>query len=329
MKKIFKSDSFLMVLSVFIAVMLWIYVAYDQNPMHEKWISGVPVRYTNQTADFENGKLVVLDGALDKIDVKIRGRRSSVSGVDTSSVSCTVNMGEIKDSGSYTLPVTFTSSVYGIELVQKKPNSVTVVVDRVITEEVKIEVSKSGEVAQGYISGEIECNPMTVKLTGPSTLVRSVGKAIVNVDLASADKDIANLCKIKLYDENGAEMTDSRISKNIEYCDIKCPVYSAKEVTITPLLRSETNRDGNAVTVSLITPEKITLVGASELLDRIDTVYTKDIDTIDITEDVKITANLDLRDIPDGVSVQDDITTVEIELHSDESEQNTDNGGNE
>ena len=197
MKKLLKSDSFLMVLSVFIAILLWIYLVYDQNPMHEKWLSSVPVKYTNQSVDFENGKLVVLEGALDKVEVKIRGRRSAVSGVDISSVVCSANMGEIKDSGSYTLPVTFTSSVYGIELVQKKPNSVTVVVDRVITEEVKIEVSKSGEVAQGYISGEIECNPMTVKLTGPSTLVRSVGKAIVNVDLASADKDIANLCKNK------------------------------------------------------------------------------------------------------------------------------------
>ena len=329
MKKIFKSDSFLMVLSVFIAVLLWIYVVYEQNPMHEKWISGVPVKYTNQTADFENGKLVVLDGALDKVDIKIRGRRSAVSGVDTSSVSCIVNMGEIKESGSYTLPVTFNSSVYGIELVQKKPNSVTLVVDKVITEETDIEVVKSGDVAQGYISGEIEYTPSSVKLTGPSELVRNVEKAIVNVDLASADKDIANLCKIKLYDESGVEITDSRISKNIEYCDIKCPVYSAKEVAVTPILRSETNGVGDAVTVASVTPSTVTLVGAAELIEEIDTLYTKDIDTHNITDVVKITAAIDFRDMPDGVTIQGDITTVEIELRAEKAEQNTDNGGNE
>ncbi len=329
MKKLFKSDSFLMVLSVLVAILLWIYVVYEQNPIHEKWISSVPVKYTNQTADFENGKLVVLEGALDRVDLKIRGRRSAVSGVDTSSVTCSVNMGEIKDPGSYTLPVTFSSALYGIELAQKKPNSVTLVVDRVITEERNISVVKRGEVAQGYISGDIEFEPASVKLTGPQSLVRSVEKAVVNVDLASADKDISNLCKIKLYDNSGGEVTDSRISKNIEYCDIKCPVYSAKEVSITPILRSETNLYGNPVTVSSITPPTVTLIGAAELLDKIDTLYTKDIDTHNITENVKITATLDTGDIPTGVRVEDDITVVEIQLHAEENEQNNDNGGNE
>lgn len=329
MKKLLKSDSFLMVLSVFIAILLWIYVVYDQNPMHEKWLSSVPVKYTNQSVDFENGKLVVLEGALDKVDVKIRGRRSAVSGVDISSVVCSANMGEIKEAGTYTLPVTFNSSLYGIELVQKKPNNVTLVVDRVITEETDIEVVKTGEAAQGYISGDLECNPLSVKLTGPSTLVRNVEKAVVNVDLASADKDIANLCKIKLYDGAGVEVTDSRISKNIEYCDIKCPIYSAKKVSITPILRSETNRDGNAVTVSSVTPDTVTLIGAAELLEGIDCVYTGDIATYDVTEDVKITAALAVRDIPEGVVVQDDVAAAEIELHIEEVEHKTENGGNE
>ena len=329
MKNLFKSDSFLMVVSVFVAILLWIYVAYEQNPMHEKWINGVPVKYTNQIADFENGKLVILDGALDKIDIKIRGRRSAVSGVDTSSVTCSVNMGEIKEDGTYTLPVTFSSAMYGIELVQKKPNSVTLVVDRVITEEMDVNVVKNGDVAQGYVSGEIECDPLSVKLTGPASLVYSVDKAVVNVDMASATKDIANLCKIKLYDNNGAEIADGRISKNIEYCDIKCPVYAAKEVSVTPVLRNETNSAGDAVTVVSVAPAAVTLVGSDDLLVGIETLYTKEIYTNDITDNVKIEATLDLGDIPEGVTIRDDIAIVEVELQAEKSEQNSESGGDE
>ena len=199
MKTLFKSDSFLMVVSVFVAILLWIYVVYEQNPMHEKWVNDVPVKYTNQAADFDNGKLVVLEGAVESIDVKIQGRRSFVSGVDASAVTCSVNMSEINQAGTYTLPVSFNTSAYGIELMQKKPNSVILTVDKVATEERSISVTKSGAVADGHIAGDIECSPDIVKLTGPSTMLRTVEKAVVNVDLANASSDIANLCKIKLY----------------------------------------------------------------------------------------------------------------------------------
>ena len=339
MKKVFKSDSFIMFISVFISILLWIYVVYEQNPMHEKWITDVPVKYTNQTADFENGKLIVLEGATEMVDVKIRGRRSSVSGVDASAVTCSVNMGEITEAGSYTLPVTFNTSTYGIELMQKKPNSVSMVVDKVVTDERQITVTQSGQVANGYIAGEIECQPMVVKLTGPQTIVRGVDKAVVNVDMTNVSQDIANLCKIKLYDSAGNEVVNELISKNIEYCDIKCPVYTAKTVAVTPILRSETNKDGHPVTVSSVSPAELALVGNADLLAGIETIYTYDIDTYNVTESTKVTAKLNLGDVPEGVTVQDDIIEAEIELYPEvpqqpdngeqqDSEENN-NGGNE
>ena len=325
MKNVLKSDSFIMFISVLISILLWIYVVYEQNPMHEKWITDVPVKYTNQIADFENGKLIVLEGVAEKVDVKIRGRRSSVSGVDASAVTCSVNMGEITEAGSYTLPVTFNTSAYGIELMQKKPNSVSLVVDKVITDERQITVTQSGQVANGYIAGEIECQPTVVKLTGPQALVRGVDKAVVNVDMTNVSQDIANLCKIKLYDSAGNEVVNELISKNIEYCDIKCPVYTAKTIAVTPILRSETNKYGHPVTVSSVSPAEVTIVGNAELMEGIEVIYTYDIDTYNVTEITKVSAKLNLADVPDGVTVQDDISEVEIELYP-ESTQQPDNG---
>ena len=66
-----------------------------------------------------------------------------------------------------------------------------------------------------------------------------------------------------------------------------------------------------------------------ELLEGIDCVYTGDIATYDVTEDVKITAALAVRDIPEGVVVQDDVAAAEIELHIEEVKHKTENGGNE
>ena len=57
MNRILKSDYFLMVISVLIAVFIWIYVVYEKNPMHEVWIRDLPINFINQAEDFKNGKL--------------------------------------------------------------------------------------------------------------------------------------------------------------------------------------------------------------------------------------------------------------------------------
>ena len=48
----------LFVASLFIAIFLWIFVVYQENPNHEIWINGIPVNFINRNANFENGKLM-------------------------------------------------------------------------------------------------------------------------------------------------------------------------------------------------------------------------------------------------------------------------------
>ncbi|MBQ7901101.1 MAG: hypothetical protein IJ365_03945, partial [Clostridia bacterium] len=197
----------------------------------------------------------------------------------------------------------------------------------------------------GHIAGEIDYSPTVVKLTGPRSVIQNVTTAVVNVDMTGAAQNIAGLYKIKLYDGENREIIDERISKNIEYCDIKCPVYATKQVSVTPILRSEVNSNNAAVTVSSVNPSAVTLIGSADLLETIDGIYTHDIDTHNITEHTKLKAALNIDDIPEGVTIQDDVKEVEIELSPEtaadaehpedeqqeniENEQQNDDGGNE
>ena len=342
MKRFIKSDYFLVTVSVLVSILLWVFVSYEVNPIHEIWIEDVPIAYTNQSSDFENGKLVILSGKENSADIKIRGRRGDISAVNDDDVTCSVSLAGINTGGTYTLPVSFESNMYGIELMQKTPHSVEIVVDRVTTREMEIEVVKTGEASQGYIAGDIECSPLKVKLTGAQSLVGNVKTARVNVDISNVQSDIYGLYKIKLYDENGNEINDERISTNIEYCDINCPVYQKKEINITPLLSGETNGFGQPVTVSSINPQTVFLIGKSDKLGEINEVYTNTINTSNVSGTTIINVKLDLYGIPEDVKIENDVTEVQIELYAQETQQNQDeqnqsgrqnepedNGGNE
>lgn len=314
MKSFIKSDYFLIIVSVLASVLIWIFVVYEQNPIHETWINDVPIVYTNRSSDFESGKLIVLDGMEPSIDVKIRGRRSILSTVNISDITCSVNMSEIKSEGEYSLPVAFSSSVYGIELTQKRPYNVELTVDKTVTDERSVSVVTVGEVKSGYVAGDIVCEPTTVKLTGPQSIIWNIETASVSVDLTGADKDIVNLYKIKLYNENGVEIIDDRVSKNIEYCDVTCPVYAKKTIEITPLLMGETNLNGEKITVTEVVPKNITVIGTSEQVASVTEIYTKNIYVADITGVQSITAKIDLSMLPEGVKVDGDVTDVSITL---------------
>lgn len=340
MKSFFKSDYFLMIVSVVISIFMWIYIAYDQNPIYEKWIKDIPIVYTNQSADFESGKLVVLDGKKDTVDVKIRGRRSIMSAVDATDITCTVNMSEVTKSGSYSIPISFSSSVYGVELTQKNPYSVDLVVDKTVTDEIEVTVTTSGSTKDGFVVGEIISDPKIIKLTGPQSIIWSVETAVATVDVTGADADIVNLYKIKLYNESGAEITDDRISKNIEYCDVTCRIYEKKQLNVTPLLDGEFNSMGERIAVSAVNPQSITLIGTKEQLEQINGIYTKNINVFGIMEPVTMMVQLDLSDLPMGVTVDSDVSEVEVQLYNEQSqqvqqnpndqqEQQNDNGGNE
>ena len=326
MKNFWQSELFLKFASIFAAILLWIFVVYQENPVHETWLTDLSINYTNHSANLVSGKLLITEGNDMKVDIKIRGRRSDLSYAKVSNVTCSVDLGSINAEGSYDLPIDVDIAANGVELVSKNPYSITVVVDRVVTEERDVTVKKTGTPKNGFMPGTIESSPSSVKLTGPYSLIKKVETAVATVDVTDASEDITGLYKIKLYDADGKEITSNTISKNIEYCDIKCPILSAKTVNVLPFLADETNHLGHAVTVALVRPDTVTIVGKKEQIDQIDAIFTETIPTSEIFGKVTINAQLDLSVIPDGVFLTDDITSVMVELSADSANNEQDSG---
>lgn len=326
MKKIWESEYFLIIISVFIAVLLWIYVVYDKNPIFETWLRDIPVEYINQSADFESGKLVILDGQEKTADLKIRGRRSALSAAKSSSVICSVDMSAVTKDGSYIIPLSVNTGVDGAELVQKSPYSVTLTVDKVVTEERRVTVSSTGQPKSGYVLDRIESEPQIIKLTGPQSLIRNVASASAAADVTDASEDVQGLYMIKLYDSDNKEITDERISKNIEYCDVKCHIAYARTVDITPLLSAETNGRGEAITVSSTVPSSLTIVGAKDKIDGINEVYTVETDVSEIYDETQKEVRIDFSSLPEGVSVADDIDKTTLTLRPEPTDSGGDGG---
>ena len=312
MKKLLKSDYFLMFMSVLVAIFLWIYVSYNQNPVFETWVRGIPVTYSNETSDLQSGKLVIMGGNIKTADLKLKGTRTALASVKTTNVVCNVNLGDVKSDGNYHIPLSVNVGVDGVEILQKSPFYVDLIVDRVVTEEKSVIANIVGEPRSGFETGEITLNPEVVKITGPSSVVRAINTVSATVDVTDASEDVSGLYKIKLYNESGKEIVDERISKNIEYSDVKCSILYAKSVKVIPVLSMETNSKGEPITVVGTDPETVTIMGNKGVVDNITELYTTLIDTSDVFKDTVVDAPLDLLAYSENVILKE--TSVKVSL---------------
>ena len=306
MNRILKSDYFLMVISVLIAAFIWIYVVYEKNPMHEVWIRDLPINFINQSEDFKNGKLIVIEQADDKVDVKIRGRRTAISSAKLSKITCTVNMNDVKSAGDYSLPISVNFSTDGVEVLQKTPYNLSISVDEVVTKGVPINIDTTGTVKEGYVLGETQMSPTEIKITGPHSVLSKIKKAAITVDLTDISEDIKGLYKIKLYNSDNEEIADDRLSRNVDYADINFPVLSTKAVKLKVVLSDTKNSEGNKVTVKSVKPETVLIKGRAEDLSDITEIETQKIDVSELLKSGTLEAYLNPESLPENVYTADD-----------------------
>ncbi len=304
MKKFYKTDWFLRVVSVFVSIILWIYVVYFQNPGYERWIRDIPVVKTNESSDFENGKLCIVDGNSDTVDLKIKGSRKTVAKLTNQNIQISADMFGISSEGEYVLNTNVVFPVSGIEILQKNPHNFAVVVDKVITIEKKINVEYVGSLQEGYILENVEVSPQQIKITGPESIVGLVDKAVITVNLANNKKDIEDSFHVKLVG-NGIELSGLDITRNIELADVKIKVYAQKSVDVNV---KANNTDASLSYVA----EQVKIKGSPDVLENLKSISTKPFDASHYAQGSEFEVELDLPDDVELISSDDNKITVTV-----------------
>lgn len=311
MKNLFKSNWFQIAFSILAALIIWIYVVYEINPVFETTIKNVPVNYVRYSEDFTNGKLTVLSENTKTVNVKIKGKRSTLSKVSRDSVYPVVNMSDVNIAGTHKIPISVTFDISGIELVSKEPHNVSVVVDKVVTRELNIAVDTKGTPADGYIYDSIEYTTDKVRITGAKSIIDKVEKAKVIVDIDGKLDPVKGRYKIGLFDKGGVEITDSAISKNISYLELTCNILRLREFDVIADLSDKTNSSGKKITVSEIKPAKLRVLGPRAVIEAMDALKTEEINVSGVRDGKTI--KVKLSELPDKVELEDE-ETKEIEI---------------
>lgn len=304
-------------LALAIAFGLWLYVITVEHTEIENTFYNVPVILDGESILEERGLMIVSDRDL-TVNLRLSGNRSTLNNLKSSDITVLADLSRIHEAGEKTLTysVTFpgTDQNGSIEVVSRKPDSITLMVVEWTTKEIPVELAYTGRVQDGYYvdkqNAKLDENVVTV--TGPKELINQIGMAKITVDLTGRSETVVESLRYSLCDEVGDPIDDvSAITTDRGDIRVTVPIQKVKDVGLTLTVVPGGGLTANDVTITL-DYDIITVAGSTAKLAELgDSINLGVIDLSAITESQQLRFPIKL---PEGVTNQSGITEVTADI---------------
>ncbi|SHE79036.1 YbbR-like domain-containing protein [Desulforamulus putei] len=287
------SNNSMMLLSVLLAVLLWVYVNNAQNPVKEQ-----EFRVTLETRG-ELPQGLTLNGLPKSVTVRVQGKTAQLSGIRPADFQAIVDLSYITE-GETTRPVQVTAPS-GLQVVQVNPSRVTITVERVIQKQLPVTAVVKGEPLSGHTALEPVVQPTAVLVRGPARILKDLKKLELTVDITGTNQNIEQLLMIPL--PAGVTASPDRVK-------VLVPVTRALPSRTLPVVPRYTGSPADSYQVLRVIPQPATVqvYAPVEVLRNLESISTETIRIDGISGDVLKEARLLL---PEGVV---DIVPGKVEL---------------
>ncbi len=307
--------------SVLLAVVLWLVVNSITNPTVPQTYYNIPVKLVNTDLITESGQVYeVLDGT-DVINrVVVRAPRSVVSELKDENIIATADVNDISSLDTIAIKLTTDRSNRDISSITGNIDTVKLKIENEKMKSLALKTSTSGEVADGYLVGDIITDQNLVRITGPESIVDQITKASVDVEIGGMTNDIVTNAEIKLYDAEDHEVSNKNITQNIKTVGVKVGIWQKKSVPIIYNVSGIAAQGYRATGEITDSGENVEIAGKASTLRNISSIEIP-AEVLDITGQTEsLVKEIDLRQfLPDNiflVNSEDAVRTVTVSVEA-------------
>jgi len=268
-------------LSIFLAIILWLYIAGGENPMVENFID-ISLTQTNLGED-----LVIKEFPIN-VSVGIKGPKNIINNISSHQINGIVNFSEISKEGLYKLKVEVTPPKK-TQITRIIPSEIKVEVEKVLTKEVEVEYSLIGVPEKGYsLTDEPQLNPSKVKIISAQSVLENIKQIICAIDISGIKEDLRKKINVKAVDVNGNEVKEVKIEPDIVEVSISLTRgYPEKQLTVKPKIIGKP-APGYYISEILSNPDEIKIFGNYSKISYIEFLETIPIDVSGITKTLSV-----------------------------------------
>ena len=286
--------------SLFLAIILWLYIAGGENPTVENFID-ISLTQTNLSEDLAIKEFPT------NASVGIKGPENIINNISSHQIIGIVNFSEISKEGLYKLKVEVVPPKK-TQITRIIPSEIKVEVEKVLSKEVEVEYSLIGVPEKGYsLTDEPQLNPSKVRIIGAQSVLENLKQIICAIDISGIKEDLNKKIKVSAVDVNGNNVKEVKIDPDIVEVSISLTRgYPEKRLSVKPKIVGKP-APGYYISEILYNPDEIKIFGNYSKISTIEFLETIPIDVSGITKTLSVK-------VPPALEEGLDIVEGEIEL---------------
>ncbi len=236
------NDKLMLIFSFIAAIIIWLAVVINVSPEMTTTIQNVKVTI-DSTVPSQFGLEVFGDNEF-YVDVTVTGKKYKISSLNAEDIKIIAQTNSVDSAGKKTLLLksdqTFGNNDYAVSGISQKsvdvffdiPKTIQMVIEPdIVADDIEI-------VEDGFKTGEINLSETAVNVTGPSTEINKIVKAVARLKLQkSLSSNKSADVEVMLLDENG-KSNFNYVTTDIDKVVLTIPVLRVKEVDTTILFKN-------------------------------------------------------------------------------------------
>ena len=298
-----ENRTFYICLSIFLAILFWLYVREVEDPVMDGHVWNVPVELTGESILASQG-LAVAEISEDSVDFKVTAPASVLEGLSRKNVTAILDVSKCvagENTLHYTPRPASSINTDGVSWVAQSPENITVRVEKLDSKVFPIDFSLRGSVANGYQAGTVAIEPETVTISGPVDQVSQIAKVAAVLEVNDLSEQYAGNLPLTLYNAKGEVLRDLEVTLDSESVYVVLPVVVVKEIDLSvKLVDGGGAKQENAV--YKIEPESIIVAGSAEAMDGLTELSLGSIDLSKVTGTKVISMPINLQTQLENIS---------------------------
>jgi len=297
-------------LSVFLALAIWVAAKMANNPVEQGEVRGVQVR-------IELPEGYVLARALDTATVTavVRAERSQWELLTASDILVTADLRNFKEPGEYRVELQAeVASPLHARVVALRPSTFTLSIDRKVERRVAVRVVVTRDPPLGYTyPADLTCDYSEVVIRGSAERVNEVAYVEARLDLADELNPVTKIVGLTPVQEGGLRVRDVEMEPSSVTCLVNIqPREDIFQMPVQPKIVGNPPPGYNVVRYSAIEPDTVVLTGdLAAIREMPGLVRTAPIDLTNRTETFTTEVTVDL---PAGVTTVPENQTVKVTI---------------
>lgn len=222
------------ILSVAVAVFIWIYVVNISSDNYEKTFTLIPIRIEGEQALAASSQMSVYDQSETVVSVTVSGKRSDINALDSSDFKAWIDVSNLDEGGRHSLPVKL-SLPDRVSAISHSPSEVSILADAKVSKTVPVQV----KLLSYSINDNLSISGTTpsldkISVTGPAATLERIAAVEAEVDLSSGwiTSSFLHNARLQPVDDTGAQVNSEYISLSHDSVDVSVRVVMTARIPV-------------------------------------------------------------------------------------------------